>query len=114
MVSKSEPGMIPFEVAAMNGEEMPAGLSAPDQLLFQSLRYLYVQWRHGVIDKDAAIKEKRMMVGTWQNHRFWDELFAKVTEQIKLTELARAEYRKSPTVENGMKLVRILEGGYAL
>lgn len=111
MVSKSEPGMIPFEVAAMNGEEMPENLSAPDQVLFMGLRYLYAQWRQGTIDKTTAVKEKRMMVGTWEVHRFWDELFDKVTEQIRLTELARAEYRKNPNVENGMKLVRILEGG---
>lgn len=111
MVSESEQGMIAFEVAAMNGEEMPDNLSAPDQVLFMGLRYLYAQWRLGIIDKATAIKEKRMMVGTWEVHRFWDELFDKVTEQIKMTELARAEYRKNPTVENGMKLVKILEGG---
>lgn len=115
MVSKSESGVtVPYERAAMNGEEMPDDLSAPDQVLFMGLRYLYAQWKLGVIDKATAVKEKRMMIGAWEVHRFWDELFDKVTEQIKLTELTRAEYRKNPTMENGMRLVEALEGGKLL
>ena len=111
MVSKSESGIaLPYEKAAMNGEEMPDNLSPPDQALFLGLKYLYAQWKLGIIDKATAVKEKRKLLGAYEVHRFWDQLGDSWAEALKATDLARAEYRKTRTLENADRLVAVLDG----
>ena len=103
--------VLPWEQKAIRGEELPDGLEYPDQVLFLSLRMLYDQKRKGIIDRDTAVAEKKKLLDEYRIYKFRDELEKYWVEQIRLTELARAEYRKNPTVENGMKLVTLIEGG---
>lgn len=111
MSTDSSTGVVlPWESAAIRGEEMPNGLEYPDQILFLQLRMLYSQKRHGTIDRETAIREKKKLLEEYKVYRFRDSMEKEWVEIIKLTELARAEYRKNPTVENGMKLIQIIEG----
>lgn len=103
--------VLPWEQQAIRGEELPDGLEYPDQVLYLSLRMLYAQKRAGIIDRDTAIIEKKKLLDEYRVYKFRDELEKQWVEQIRLTERARAEYRKNPTVENGMKLVTLIEGG---
>lgn len=54
MVSESQNSsgvVLPYEQAAIRGDEMPDGLDYPDQVMFSSLRMLYapgVVQRHGI------------------------------------------------------------------
>ena len=89
---------------------MPNGLEYPDQVLFQALSYLYARYHDKRISREDAQKEKKKLLEEYRQYQFRDELEKQWVEQIRLTELARAEYRKNPTVENGMKLVYLLEG----
>ena len=102
--------VLPWENAAIRGDEMPDGLEYPDQILFLQLRMLYSQKRQGIIDRDTAIREKKKLLDEYKLYQFRDSMEKEWVEIIKLTELARAEFRKEPTVENGMKLVQIIEG----
>ena len=102
--------VLPWENAAIRGDEMPDGLDYPDQILFLQLRMLYSQKRQGIIDRDTAIREKKKLLDEYKLYQFRDSMEKEWVEIIKLTELARAEFRKNPTVENGMKLVQIIEG----
>lgn len=113
MVSGSESTGVtfPWEPIAMEGGTMPDNLSPPEQVLFVGLRYLYRSKKDGLINRETAVKEKKMMLAAYEVHKFWDHLFDQVTDQIKGTELARAEYRKNPTEENGIKLCKAIEGG---
>jgi hypothetical protein len=102
--------VLPWENAAIRGDEMPDGLEYPDQILFLQLRMLYSQKRQGIIDRDTAIREKKKLLDEYKLYQFRDSMEKEWVEIIKLTELARADFRKEPTVENGMKLVQIIEG----
>lgn len=112
MVSQSESTGVtfPWEQIAMDGGEMPEGLNAPGQGLFQNLRLLYKQYREGVISRDAAVREKKEMVRTYELEMFYERMGEEFVWIIKHTEVARAEYRKNPCHENAMKLIEIIEG----
>lgn len=99
-----------IEKLAMKGEPMPDGMDYPEQVLFQSLSLLYARYREKHISRDDAKAEKTKLLDEYkaycQNWKMADEW----CEIIRLTELARAEFRKDPTVDNAWKLIRIIEG----
>ena len=102
--------VLPWEKDAMAGLEMPDGLSYPDQILYLSLRMLYRQYYQKIIDRETATKEKKKLLDEYKVYQFREELEKQWVEIIRLTELARAEYRKNPCHENAMKLIDIIEG----
>ena len=102
--------VLPWEKDAMAGLEMPYGLSYPDQILYISLRMLYRQYYQKIIDRETAMKEKKKLLDEYKVYQFREELEKQWVEIIRLTELARADYRKNPCHENAMKLIDIIEG----
>lgn len=100
----------PWEKQAMNGEELPDNLGYADQVMYLSLRLLYATYRKGIIDREQAVREKKRLLDEYRIYKYREEMGEQWVEQIRLTELARSEFQKNPTVENGMKLVLILEG----
>lgn len=111
MVSESSTGIVlPWEQQAIRGDELPSGLDYPDQVFYLSLRMLYAQKRMGIIDRDTAITEKKKLLDEYKAYQFNWSMAEEWTQIIKLTELARAEFRKNPSIENGYKLVEIIEG----
>ena len=102
--------ILPWEKDAMAGLEMPNGLAYPDQILYLCLRMLYRQYYQKTIDRETATKEKKKLLDEYKVYQFREELEKQWVEIIRLTELARAEYRKKPCHENAMKLIDIIEG----
>lgn len=102
--------ILPWERDAMAGLEMPDGLSYPDQILYLELRMLYDQYFKKVIDRETATKEKRKLLDEYKAYQFREEMGKEWVEVIRLTEMARADYRKNPCPENAMKLIEIIEG----
>ena len=102
--------VLPWEKDAMAGLEMPDSLSYPDQILYLSLRMLYHQYYQKVIDRETATKEKKKLLDEYNVYQFREELEKLWVDIVRLTELARAEYRKNPCHENAMKLIDIIEG----
>lgn len=102
--------VLPYEQAAMRGDEMPDGLDYPDQVLYLCLRTLYAQTRMKIIDRDTAIREKKKLLDEYRAYKFHWESGTRWTKVIKDTELARAEFRKNPSIENANRLVEVLEG----
>ena len=102
---------LPYEKIAMSGGEMPKGLEYPDQILFLELRLLYDSYKRNLIDRDTATREKVELLRTYEAHKIVDRMGKEWVDQIKRTELARAEYRKSKTIENADKLLACVEGG---
>ena len=102
--------VLPWEKDAMAGLEMPDGLSYPDQILYLSLRMLYAQYFKKVIDRETATKEKKKLLDEYKCYQNRYQMGNEWVEIIRLTELARAEYRKDPRHENAMKLIEIIEG----
>lgn len=110
MADNSTGVVFPWEQAAIRGDEMPDGLSYPDQILFLGLRMLYAQKRAGIINRDTAVVEKKKLLDEYRVYTFREKMGDEWVEQIRLTEIARAEYRKNRTLENADKLVLLIEG----
>lgn len=102
--------VLPWEKDAMAGLEMPDGLSYPDQILYLSLRMLYAQYFKKVIDRETAAKEKKKLLQEYKCYQYQDEMGKKWVEVIRLTDLARCDYKKNRTLENADRLVEIIEG----
>ena len=102
--------VLPWEKDAMAGLEMPNGLSYPDQILYLELRMLYHQYYQKVIDRETATREKKKLLDEYRIYKFQYELGDQCVDTIRMTELARADYRKNPCHENAMKLIEIIEG----
>lgn len=54
-------GISDLERAAMKNEPMPDGLKFYDQMYFQALRYLYLQYHAQQISREQGTKEKQKM-----------------------------------------------------
>lgn len=108
---QNETGVVlPWEKYAIEGSEMPDGLGYPDQTLFLQLRLLYHQYRAGIIEREVAVREKRKLLITYNGQKFAEKMGKYWVEQIKKTELAKAEYRKNRTIENADKLLLAIDG----
>jgi hypothetical protein len=101
---------LPYEKIAMVGGEMPKGMEYPDQILFLELRLLYDSYKRKLIDRETATQEKIELLRIYEAHKIVDRMGKEWVEQIKRTELARAEYRKNRTMENADLLVLAIEG----
>lgn len=102
---------LPYEKIAMSGGEMPDGLEYPDQILFLQLRLLYDSYKRNLIDRECATREKVELLRTHEAHKIVEAAGKEWVSQIKMTETARAMYRKEKTIENADKLLCCLEGG---
>lgn len=101
---------LPYEKVAMSGGEIPKGLEYPDQILFLELRLLYDSYKRKLIDRETATQEKVELLRTYEAHKIVDRMGKVWVDQIRRTELARAEYRKKKTIENADKLLACVEG----
>lgn len=101
---------LPYEKIAMSGGDMPKDLEYPDQILFLELRLLYDSYKRKLIDRDTATQEKVELLRTYEAHKIVDRMGKEWVDQIRRTELARAEYRKEKTIENADKLLACVEG----
>ena len=102
--------ILQWEKDAMAGLEMPKGLSYPDQILYLELRMLYHQYYQKVIDRETATKEKKKLLDEYRVNQCREELGNQWVEVIRLTDLARCDYKNNRTLENADRLIEIIEG----
>lgn len=102
--------VLPWEKDAMAGLEMPNGLSYPDQILYLELRMLYAQYFKKLIDRERATNEKKKLLDEYRVYKFREEMGNHWVEVIRLTDIARCDYKKNRTLENADRLVEIIEG----
>lgn len=102
--------VLPWEKDAMAGLEMPDGLSFPDQILYLCLRSLYDQYYKKIINREVATKEKKKLLQEYRCYKFQDEMGKQWVDVIRLTDLARCDYKKNRNLENADRLVEIIEG----
>ena len=101
---------VPWEKQAMRGDPMPDGMEYPDQVLYQSLSLLYARYRLKQIERDQASKEKKQLLDEYEAYKRNWAMADEWVEIIRLTELARAEYRRNPCIETADTLVAVIEG----
>lgn len=99
-----------YERQAMAGDEMPDGLRFAGQHYYLGLRMLYHQYKHGVIDRETASREKRKLLKTYEYDLMWEEIADGFVQQRNNSEISRANYRKKPCHENAVKIIESIEG----
>lgn len=103
-----------YERLAMRGDSMPAGLCAADQVCFQGLSFLYARFRAGIIDKESASAEKKLIVMRCEEAKKAAAFGEKCSEHaVKLwrdVEQAASAYQKDRTLENADKLITAIYG----
>lgn len=114
-MSSTEPGYaFLWEREAMQGAEMPDGLSLYDQMAYLSLRTLYHDYHEKRLDRAAASAEKRRIVGAWRRAKDTEEFqrrLAHFSAQVfKNTEAAKIAVRKNPSPENAIRLCNVMDG----
>lgn len=114
-MSSPEPGYaFPWEREAMQGAEMPDGLSLYDQMAYLSLRTLYHDYHKKRLDRATASTEKRRIVGAWQRAEdtaeFQHRLALFSARVFKDTEAAKTAVWKNPTPENAIRLCNAMDG----
>ncbi len=114
-MSAPEPGYaFSWEREAMQGAEMPEGLSIYDQMAYISLRTLYHDYRERRLGRAAASAEKRRIVSAWQRAKdtaeFQRELAIFSARAFKDTEAAKTAVRKDPSPENAIRLCNVMDG----
>ena len=104
----------PWEQAAMNGEDMPAGLSPAEQCAFQATALLYARFRLKAIDRETGHKEKLEIKRTLEQRLGADASADRLTqyhvELRKKIELAHIAYRKERTIGAADRLSAVLDG----
>ena len=114
-MSAPEPGYaFPWEREAMQGAEMPDGLSLEDQLAYQAITMLYGRFRLKLVDRATGSAEKGKIGYELECRKRQADLHRKLLEwDIRLkknVEGAINAYRKERTLENADRLVDIIDG----
>lgn len=99
-----------WEPMAQRGDDLPEGIPPADKIIYLELRNLYAAVRSKTKTRESAVKEKKQLLEDYRCYQFQEQMREEWVQVIKNTELARAEFRKNPTVENGWKLVDAIEG----
>lgn len=88
---------LPFERAAMRGEEMPSGLCLAEQKTFLALRLLYAEYHKGNIAREQAALEKQKLIMQMNQELKIDKLNEQISQLWKRIEIPALEYAKNPT-----------------
>lgn len=103
-----------WEREAMRGEEIPGGLGLADTAAYTALRDIYERFRGKRMGREQAVREKRVVLRTWEQAREAEALERKLLDYhvrlIRGTELAIIRCRKDPTAENALYLCNVLDG----
>ncbi len=103
-----------WEKAAMRGEELPDGLSLPDQMAYTALRNTYRAYYDKAISRDAAAAEKQRIRLAWERAvsraAFDQRLTTYHVKVIRETEAAKNAFRKNPTSANALRLCNAMDG----
>lgn len=104
----------PWEREAMQGAEMPDGLSLYDQMAYISLRTLYHDYHERRLDRATASAEKRRIFGAWDKAKRTAEFERNLAffhaRVIRDADAAKAAARKEPSPENAIRLCNVLDG----
>lgn len=102
--------VLPYETAAMRGDPMPEGLKSYDCTMFQNLSLLYQRYHKGMIDREQATKEKKILLDAYRTEKFGYSVLEENIAISKRLESAAAEYVYNPCVETADKMYRAFYG----
>lgn len=99
----------PWEKKAMRGDEMPAGLGLEDQMAYQALRNMHRQYSAGRLSREAAAREKRLLLAEYRKRmdqaKFEARLIRSSSDLWKGIETAVYRYRENPSLEAADRII---------
>lgn len=101
---------LPFERAAMRGEEMPSGLLLSEQKVFIALRSLYAAYRRGEIERERASREKQMLIRQMEHEIKLDKMCERIAQLWKRIEEPARNYSLNPSIETADKFYAAVYG----
>lgn len=114
LVKMADRFTFPWEQAAMRGDEMPDGLPLPDQMAYTAMRNIYDAYHKKTINRDTAAAEKRKVRKEYEQSvkevNFQKKLAYFRSELSRKTEIASTDFRKNPTIEGAIRIVKIVDG----
>ena len=104
----------PWERQAMNGEEMPDGLSLEEQLAYQALAHLYGRYHMKLIDRERGRAEKGKITHTLycreQKESMNRRLANHYAQLLRALEGAANDYAKNRTLEAADRMYQVVYG----
>lgn len=102
--------IFPYENEAKSGAPMPDGLTAAEQMYYQSLALLSARYRYGGISAEDSVREKRLLEREYLNMKGKEKyISASVTLWADVEEAATA-FAKDQTIENAYKMHEAIYG----
>lgn len=103
-----------WERLAMDGAEMPEGLSLEEQLAFQAMAHLYARFNMKVIDRERGHIEKGRVKHALECRQRNADMSRRLTEKhvklLKDLEGAACEYAKTRTLEEADRMYQVVYG----
>lgn len=99
-----------LEDLAFRGAEMPKGLNAAEQALFQSLRRLYAYAKLTHMTTDQGKREKTEILKAFRVFSFWMRVGRHTDRMWKEIESAGNRYRLDRTLENADAFIKAVYG----
>lgn len=100
--------IFPYENAAMRADELPDGLSMPDQMMFLNLREIYHQFHKGIIDRDRAVVEKRKLLNEYRIQKFWCEIWISAAKREQSIETIVSDILQDAELMQNDKVKRLI------
>ena len=101
----------------MHGDELPEGLSLPNQMAYTCLRniyFLYYNKDYFTEDDVKTLDSIQRVRVQWERAASAAEFERKLSEHharvIRETEAAKTACRKDPTAENALRLCNVMDG----
>lgn len=101
-----------LEDKAFRGEELPKGLSFPDQLLFLRFRYLYAYARVANLSPEQGKREKQEILQTYLSDYFNAFVYQDVVKLWKEAEAASSAIYKDEDLMQNDKVRALLKAIY--
>lgn len=104
----------PWERQAMDGAEMPDGLSLEEQLAYQALAHLYGRYNKKLISRERGSAEKGKIVHALDCRKQKADMSRKLAEHhtklLKDLEGAASDYAKNRTLEAADRMYQVVYG----
>lgn len=100
--------VLPYENAAMRADELPNGLSMPDQMMFINLREIYHQFHKGIIDRDRAVLEKKKLLNEYRIQKFWCDIWISAAKREQSIETIVSDILQDAELMQNDKVKRLI------
>ena len=99
-----------WENAAKRNAPMPNGLTASEQVAYQSIALLAARYRLGAVSAEQAQKERKDIDRAFAARLACDKASKWSVDLRKRIEIAHAKYRKEHTLEAADLLSNVIDG----